>query len=471
MSLVALGSAMPSHAKQRIIATSHRADDVLERLAIFGAPPAFRRRLHVGCPNIGNRRDLIERINHILDRRWLTNLGPCVQEFERRVAALAGVKHCIAMCNGTIALEVAIRALGMQGEVIVPAMTFIATAHALEWQGITPVFCDIHPETYTIDPAKVESLITPRTTGVIGVHLWGRPCDVKGLTEIAQRHRLRLLFDSAHALGNSHEGSSIGRFGDAEVFSFHATKFVNALEGGAVVTNDDEIAAKIRLIKNFGFVSLDRVVSIGTNGKMSEMSAAMGLTSLDSMSEFIEVNRRNYAAYQEGLVIPGVELLRYDGKEHNNFQYVVVEVDAVRTGISRDYLVGVLRAENVFARRYFYPGCHRMEPYRSRLSHAHVTLPVTERLAERVLVLPTGTGVKVEEIRRICEIMRLVASNGPAVRQRLQRLSRKSRSEIPLLREADLYENPYYDSSSVEPFEHESHHRIDPLNGGRSGAS
>jgi dTDP-4-amino-4,6-dideoxygalactose transaminase len=234
------------------------------------------------------------------------------------------------------------------------------------------------------------------------------------------------------------------------VFSFLATKFVNALEGGAVVTNNDEIATKIRLMKNFGFVSLDRVVALGTNGKMSEMSAAMGLTSLDSMSEFVGVNRGNHAAYKAGLEsIPGIDLLGYDQEEQHNFQYVVVEVDAVKTGVSRDYFVGILRAENVFARRYFYPGCHRMEPYRSRLSHADVTLPVTERLAERVLVLPTGTGVKVQEIRRICEIIRLVASNGPAIRQRLQGLSRKSRTEIPLLREADLYENPYYDSSSA----------------------
>lgn len=225
----------------------------IDQLAIFGGVPAFEESLHVGRPNIGKRERLLERINEMLDRRWLTNNSPFVRQFEQRIAEMLGVKHCVAMCNATVALEIAIRAAGLSGEVIVPSFTFIATAHALQWQEITPVFCDIDPHTHNLDPRRVEQMITPRTTGIIGVHVWGRACDVEALTDIAQCHHLKLLFDAAHAFGCSYKGRMIGNFGDVEVFSFHATKFFNTFEGGAVVTNDDDLANKIRLMKNFGF--------------------------------------------------------------------------------------------------------------------------------------------------------------------------------------------------------------------------
>jgi dTDP-4-amino-4,6-dideoxygalactose transaminase len=393
----------------------HNLDD----LALFGGKPAFEEPLHVGRPNIGHRDSFLARINSILDRRWLTNYGPMVQEFERRVASYIGVKHCIAMCNGTVALEIATRAVGMKGEVIVPSFTFIATAHALQWQEITPVFCDIDPKTYCIDPLKVESLITPRTTGIVGVHLWGRPCDVITLTEIARRHKLKLLFDAAHAFGCSYNGRMIGSFGDAEVLSFHATKFLNSLEGGAVVTNDDELARRIRLMKNFGFDGPDNVIYIGTNGKMNEMSAAMGLSSLESIDEFIKVNCRNYNLYREHLVgITGVRLLPYETNDKSNYQYIVLEVDEGKASLARDHLQEVLILENILARRYFYPGCHRMEPYRSYFPHAKLLLPETERLAQRVLLLPTGTAIGPREINQISQVIRLAMSNGDEVRKR-----------------------------------------------------
>lgn len=400
----------------------HKSD--LAQLAIFGGQPAFAETLHVGRPNIGDRARLLERVNDILDRRWLTNKGIYVQEFEQRVADLVGARHCIAMCNATVALEIAARALGLTGEVIVPSMTFVATAHSLQWQGIRPVFCDIDPATHNIDPSQIERLLTPQTTGILAVHLWGRACDVEALSELAHRNSLKLLFDAAHAFGCSYNGQMVGRFGDAEVFSFHATKFLNTLEGGAVVTDDDDLAAKIRLMKNFGFSGLDNVIYIGINGKMSEVSAAMGLTSLESMDAIIGVNRRNYYAYREELSrIPGISLLAYDERERCNFQHIVLEIDRSETGISRDALVQVLHTENVRARRYFYPGCHRMEPYRSYFPNAGLLLPETEKLVERVLVLPTGTAIGPEEIRGICQIMRLAISRGPEVNRRADQLS------------------------------------------------
>jgi dTDP-4-amino-4,6-dideoxygalactose transaminase len=392
----------------------------VDDLAIFGGPPAFSEVLHVGRPNIGDRGRLLERINDLLDRRWLTNNGPYLEEFEERLVELTGVSHCVAMCNGTVALEIAIRAAGMAQEVIVPSFTFVATAHALQWQGITPVFCDVDPHTHLLDPCRVEELITPRTTGIIGVHLWGRPCQIDELTDIARRHGLRLLFDAAHAFGCSHQGRMIGGFGDAEVFSFHATKFLNSFEGGAVATGDRELANRMRMMRNFGFVDYDQVRYVGTNGKMAEVAAAMGLTSLESMAEFTAVNRRNYHRYRASLEgIPGLSLLIYDERERCNFQYVVLEVEHGVRRLGRDLLQRILQAENVFARRYFYPGCHRMEPYRSYFPSARLLLPQTERLVERVLSLPTGTAIGPEQIDTICDVVRLALSRAPEIADRL----------------------------------------------------
>lgn len=393
----------------------------VEDLAIFGSAPAFAEQLHVGRPNIGVRESLLRRINDMIDRKWLSNNGPYVQELEARIAALIGVRHCIAMCNGTIALEITMRALGLHGEVIVPSMTFIATAHALQWQEITPVYADISPDTCTLDPEAVRRMITPRTTGIVGVHLWGRPCDIEPLEEIAAAHHLKLVFDAAHAFRCSHKGRMIGSFGNAEVFSFHATKFFNTFEGGAVVTNDDELANRIRLMKNFGFRGYDNVIYIGTNGKMVEPCAAMGLTNLESLEQFVSVNYRNYKIYERELrSVPGITLHTFDESEKCNYQYIVLDVDEAATGIDRDAIIRLLHEENVLARRYFFPGCHRMEPYRSYFPHSHLLLPETERVAQRVLSLPTGTAVGEDDIIRICGLVKLIVANGPEIARRLE---------------------------------------------------
>ena len=390
------------------------------RLAVLGGAPAFAERLHVGRPNIGDRTRLLERFEDLLDRRWLTNDGPYVQEFERRLAQLLEVRHVVAMCNATVALEIAVRALGMTGEVIVPSFTFVATAHALQWQQITPVFCDVDPATHNIDPERVESLVTPRTTGIVGVHVWGRPADVTALAEIAARRGLRLLYDAAHAFGCTAGGRMIGGFGDAEVFSFHATKFLTSGEGGAVATSDDALAERMRLMRNFGFAGYDQVVYVGTNGKMGELPAAMGLTSLDAIDRFVAANRTNHAAYTAALAgIPGITIVPYDAAERSNYQYVVVEVEEGEAGLGRDELQRVLWAENVMARRYFYPGCHRMEPYRSYFPNAGLLLPETERLVTRVLTLPTGTAMDDASVARVCGIVRAAVEDAPRVRRAL----------------------------------------------------
>ncbi|MCA1954953.1 MAG: aminotransferase class I/II-fold pyridoxal phosphate-dependent enzyme [Anaerolinea sp.] len=394
----------------------------LSDLAIFGGNPAFAQPLYVGRPNIGDRQKLLERINNMLDRRWFSNNGPYVQEFEQAIAAYLGVKHCIAICNATVALEIAIRALGMTGEVIVPSFTFIATPHSLQWQQITPVFCDVDPKTHCLDPRKVESLITPKTSGIIGVHIWGTPCAIEELTEICQRRNLRLLFDAAHAFGCSFGETMIGNFGDAEVFSFHATKFINSFEGGAIVTNNDELAKKIRLMTNFGFAGYDEVIYIGTNGKMSEASAAMGLTSLESMDEIIAANHRNYQTYQTHLKdLPGLQLFQYPEQHRQNYQYIVLQLNAQLAGLHRDELQRLLWAEQITARRYFYPGCHRMEPYRSYFPHAYLLLPETETLVQQTLLLPNGTTLSQSDVETICQLINFIFANAADISTRLQR--------------------------------------------------
>jgi dTDP-4-amino-4,6-dideoxygalactose transaminase len=391
----------------------------VEDLSLFGAAPAFETPLHVGKPNMGNRQALTQRMNDILDAGWLTNYGPVVKQFESAVAEETGAKHCVAMCNGTIALEIAIRALELKGEVIVPSFTFIATAHALQWQEITPVFADIDPSTHTLDPHSVETMITPRTTGIIGVHLWGRPCKTEELQSIANRYSLSLFFDASHAFTCTHHGKKIGNFGRCEVFSFHATKFFNCFEGGAVVTNDSKLAAKMRLMKNFGFAGYDNVIYPGTNGKMTEICAAMGLTNLESIDEFRNANKKNYEAYRKGLNgIPGLRLISYNEHETCNYQYIVVEV-ANDFPLTRDAIIAVFHMENILARKYFWPGCHRMLPYRAYYPHAGLLLPNTTEVAERIIVLPTGVYVDESKIGIIIDILNLIKRNPEAVRRQL----------------------------------------------------
>ncbi|MCN9244366.1 dTDP-4-dehydro-6-deoxyglucose aminotransferase [Streptomyces sp. RY43-2] len=383
----------------------------LADLAFFGGPAAFDRPLLVGRPNRIDRAKLYERLDRALDSGWLSNGGPLVQEFEQRVAELAGVRHAVATCNATVALQLLVHGAGLTGEVIMPSMTFAATAHAVSWLGLTPVFADIDPHTGTLDPERAAAAVTSRTSALLGVHLWGRPCAPDGLRKVADEHGLPLFFDAAHALGCAVDGRPAGSLGDAEVFSFHATKAVNAFEGGAVVTDDAEFAARVRALHNFGAGLSGAGPAGGTNAKMSEAAAAMGLTSLEAFPEVVVCNRRNHAAYRAELAdLPGVRVADHDSHGINNHQYVVIEIDAETAGFHRDVLRDVLLAEHVHTRAYFSPACHQLEPYRRS---RHAPLPHTEHMAERVLALPTGTSVGDDEIRRIGEVIRLCARQGP----------------------------------------------------------
>lgn len=383
--------------------------EAIVNLTLQQRATAFPEPLHVGRPNIGSRIDFLDRVNRMLDDKWLTNNGPFVQELEQKVASLHGVRHCVAVCNGTIALEIAIKALGLSGEVIVPSYTFIATAHALSWQGITPIFADIDPATHNIDPASVIKRITPKTTAIIGVHLWGRPAPVEELEQIASDHGLELIFDAAHAFGCSLKGKKIGNFGRCEILSFHATKIFNTFEGGAILTNEDELAETVRLMRNFGFAGLDNVIHPGTNGKMSEINAAMGLTNFESLTNFVEANRLRYNAYKENLKnLEHINIIQHLEENSPNYHYIVIE--AKRGLRERDKIISGLHKENVLARKYFWPGCHNMEPYISKVQNQGSELQETTKIANRVIVLPSGQNLTMTDVEKVSELIATLAS-------------------------------------------------------------
>lgn len=348
-----------------------------------------------------NKKKVLEKISQVLDNQWLTNVGPLSLELEERIADMLGVKNCICVCNATIGLELLQRALNLKGEVIIPSFTFIATAHSLRWQRIDPVFCDVRVEDHLIDPNQIEALITPRTSAIMAVPIWGQPCDYEVLQNIADKHELKLIFDSAHAFGCKLGDQYLGGFGDAEVFSFHATKVFSTGEGGAITTNSDHLADKLRLMRNFGFLKKDTVINIGTNAKMSEFAAAYGLANLDNLDSIISHNKLIHKAYlKEFSEFSEISFLDYNFQGISNYQYVVARV----CSRIRDSLVDHFHKEGILLRRYFYPGCHNMKPYKSSQKYRSITLPVTQQISSEIIIFPTGKQVTNEDIQDFAQI-------------------------------------------------------------------
>jgi len=370
------------------------------------------KKLVVGCPNLGDVELFRELVSEAFERRWFTNNGELVQRLEAIISNYLGVSHCILVSNATIGLQIAAHELGLSGEVIVPAYTFVATPHSLLWQGIKPRFVDVDPATHLIDVNLIEQAITSKTTGILGVHLWGQPCHPEALQAIADRHNLKLFFDSAHAFACGNDGTKLGSYGECEVFSFHATKFFNTFEGGAITTNDDELALRIRRAINFGFSGLDNVTQLGTNGKMSEIHAAMGIACFKTIGEIIEVNHQHYLHYRKRLSgLSGIRFFNYDKTKDTNYQYVVIEIDSKLARITRDHLMEHLHNKHIYARRYFYPGCHRMAPYGTEAYGDKAIMPQTDLLCERTMLLPTGTGITEADVGRVCDEIEIALCN------------------------------------------------------------
>lgn len=371
-------------------------------LALLGGEPAFPRPLAVGAPIVeAETRERYQRLMvEVFERNWLTNDGPLARQLEEEIAKLHSVRHCALVCNATIAEVLLLRALDLQGEVVLPSFTFVATAHACVWQGLLPVFCDVSPDSLMAGPTEVERALTGGTRAVIGVHLFGNVCDADGLSSTCARHGLALVFDAAHAFGCARGERPIGGSGRAEILSFHATKAFSTFEGGAVLTNDRDLDARIRALRNFGFRGYDDVAWLGLNGKLSESAAALGLASLPVLEERRAKCRTIYEAYRDRLgEIPGVRVLPVGEEGRSNYHYVPVLIDAEAFGLSRDLLYRLLWAENVLARRYFHPGLHRMAAYARSAPTA--SLPVTEAISERILCLPSGFANPIPTVERI----------------------------------------------------------------------
>ncbi|WP_341963555.1 aminotransferase class I/II-fold pyridoxal phosphate-dependent enzyme [Pseudomonas sp. RC10] len=366
--------------------------------------PVFDAPLHVGQLNLPDQAEFRDMFEGIFARQFYTNHGPLEQAADQALAEHFGVRHAITVVNGTVALMLLLRAMELSGEVIVPAFTFPATVQSLVWAGLKPVFCDVDGDTQMLNAALVEAAITPATSAILGVHIWGRGCDPHGLAGVAKKQGLQLLFDAAHATACTFEGQRMGGFGRAEIFSFHATKILSGAEGGCITTNDDALAARLRTLRSFHASDEHASGILRLNAKLSEAQAAMILLGLRHLDRFIQENRQRYELYREGLAgIDGLDFIDYAAGEQSNYQFAVVRITATKLGISRDELLDWLTARNVLARRYFHPGVHRTEPFASALS---TELKVTDELCQVLLQLPTGQAITQDHVRDICALIR-----------------------------------------------------------------
>ena len=354
-------------------------------------------------PDLG---ELDKLLKDIWRRKWITNNGHYHQELERALGEYLKVPYVSLFTNGTLPLITALQALRVTGEVITTPYSFVATTHALWWNGIKPVFVDIDPSTGNLDPSRIEAAITPRTTAVMPVHVYGRPCDVKGIQEVADKYGLRVIYDAAHAFGVEVNGESVLKAGDMSTLSFHATKVYNTVEGGALVMHDERTKRRIDYLKNFGFAGETEVVAPGINSKMDEVRAAYGLLNLRQVDAAIEARRWVAVRYREAL--RGVEGITFfddvPGVRHN-YSYFPIFVDAEKYGMTRDELYFKMRERGVWGRRYFYPLISTFSTYRGLESSRSENLPNAHKLAEEVICLPMHHALTEEDVARVVEVI------------------------------------------------------------------
>ena len=369
----------------------------------------FTTPVYVTRPVLPELAGLMSRLSEVWGSGILSNGGSKHVEFERRLADYIGPGHISLFNNGTIALLVAIKALELTGEVLVTPFTFAATPHVLAWNNITPVFVDILDDTMTIDPARLEEAITPRTTGILGVHVYGNHCDVAGIGAVAHRHNLKVVYDAAHAFGAKIDGTHVGMFGDATMFSFHPTKLFHSGEGGAVLMQDENLKARVDLLKNFGIVSEHEVDAVGINGKMNEIQASLGLCVLDYVDREREARLQVANVYRNRLGnLRGVTVSDRVDPLQDSLQYFYARIDAAEAGVHRDRVYDGLKEFNIFARKYFFPLCSNYACYQSHPSSSASNLPVANRAAEEVLCLPFYGELGVERAERICDAFELI---------------------------------------------------------------
>lgn len=368
--------------------------------APHGIPP-----IYVTQPLLPPLTEFIPYLEQIWKNKWLTNGGPFHQQLEQALCDYLGVKHISLFTNGTLALITALQSLRITGEVITTPYSFVATAHSLLWNGIKPVFVDIDPVTFNMDPEKIEAAITPQTTAIMPVHCYGHPCDVERIAQIADNYGLKVIYDAAHAFGVQSDGVSVLNHGDLSVLSFHATKVFNTFEGGAIVCHDAKTKQRIDNLKNFGIVDEVTVVAPGINGKMSEINAAFGLLQLKGIDTALQQRQAVDARYRAGLAaVTGIHCLPDTGEQVTNYAYFPILVRP-EYPLQRDGLYQKLHDNKIYARRYFYPLISDFPMYRGMPSAAHSNLPVARKVAEQVICLPIYPGLETSQIDTIVSMI------------------------------------------------------------------
>ena len=377
-----------------------QAQSAINKIAINTVSP-----IYVTQPALPQLQEFIPYLEAIWASKILTNGGPFHQQLEKALCDYLGVQHLALFSNGTLGLVTALQALRVTGEVITTPYSFVATAHSLLWNGIKPVFVDVHPDTLNLDPARIEAAITPQTTAIMPVHCYGHPCDVEAIQKIADNYNLKVIYDAAHAFGVQDAGGSVLRHGDLSVLSFHATKVFNTFEGGAIICPDAKTKLRIDQLKNFGFVDETTVVAPGINGKMSEVNAAFGMLQLQHVDEAMAKRQSIDAAYRNALQgVPGIRCLQSAGEQVANYSYFPILVEAAYP-LSRDALYQKLKDNNIFARRYFYPLITDFSMYRSMPSAHRENLPVATAAAQKVLCLPIYPALTLQELQRITQLI------------------------------------------------------------------
>lgn len=361
--------------------------------------------IYVTRPYLPPLEEFVDGLKEIWDNRWLTNNGPLVQRFREDLSRFFQTDNVSLFVNGTLALQIALQGLGITGEVITTPYTFVATSHALYWNKIRPVFVDIEPTYYTIDPEKVEAAITPWTSAILAVHVYGFPCRHKELEDIARRHNLKLIYDAAHAFGVEVDGKPIAHWGDVSMFSFHATKIYHSIEGGALVFQNPSLQKTFDYLKNFGFESETEVVMPGTNAKMNEFQALMGILVLKHLDEIIQRGREIEILYREALSdVPGIKIPPpLPENVSPNYGYMPIEVEAEEFGMSRDELYGELKKYNIHARRYFYPLISDYACFKHIFNANSIT--TARSVSEKILCLPTFTHLEDSIVDTICQLI------------------------------------------------------------------
>ena len=359
----------------------------------------------VTSPLLPKLEDFIPMLQDIWDRKWLTNNGHYHKELEKALADYLGVQYISLFTNGTLPLITALQALRISGEVITTPYSFVATTHSIWWNGLKPVFVDVEEETGNIDPEKIEAAITPHTTAIMPVHVYGTPCNMKRIQEIADIYGLKVIYDAAHAFGVKKNGESVLKAGDMSTLSFHATKVYNTVEGGALVCHDEATKKRIDYLKNFGFAGETTVVAPGINSKMDEIRAAYGLLNLKQVDDAIAKRKATAEKYRTALKdVPGIRFLNDIEGVHHNYAYFPIFISA-EYGISRDALYEKLKEHNIYGRRYFYPLISTFSAYKGLDSANPANLPVAHKLADQVLCLPMFAGLTDEDIDRTIKVI------------------------------------------------------------------